>query len=332
MTIESMDSEIRRALLTTKEAEFAGLTQAGHPVSNAVYYYYSTGASTIDIATGLSYPAKANRTRNNSKIGLLMGPAVHAHDYVAIVEAGEPDTRDLEDQPVLAIAAHGAVRDQDLQANVDKYVRLFLQDHPKIGPSDWETMRQATNYWVRIWIECSPAAAYYWPTGRLDEEAPIVWEAPSGTVFPESDPRPAKKESKRPTWEAEPWYDRAKTILESFPNPIFTVQNSAGFPVPFLSLGAELIDEGFILKVPRYCPWNPVGPACLSFAVFGTFVGEMETTDDGALFRVKRLIPDLPDIFENSNKDAGTEQAYILADRLAEELDRRGQTMPEIRK
>ena len=77
-TFDTIDSEIQDALLDTRESEFATLTRSGQPIANPLFHYYSHGAPTIDIATGLAYPAKANRVRGNPKIGLLLGPAVHA--------------------------------------------------------------------------------------------------------------------------------------------------------------------------------------------------------------------------------------------------------------
>jgi hypothetical protein len=326
MTFDQVDNAIQRLLAGTTESEFATLTAAGQPISNPLFHYYTPGAATIDIATGLAYPAKANRARANPKVGLLVGPAVHAHDPMAIIEAGMPDTRNLDAQPVVVVAAIGAVRDSNLQANTDRYVKRFLAEHPKIGPADWDTMQQMTNYWVRIWVECAPAAIWFWPTGELDEE-PRRWTAPAGKRFPASDPQPSGTPSRAARWQVETWQQRAQMVIQRFPAPIVTLENRDGFPIPFPTRSAELTSDGFLLTLPKYRPWDPAGPASLSFGAYATFVGKLESIADGLLFRVERLIGNLPSVFDNS-----TPEAAAMAERLALELALRGQKMPEIRK
>lgn len=327
MTFRTIDSTIQQALLDTTESEFATLTRGGQPISNPLFHYYSPGAATIDIATGIAYPAKANRARENPKVGLLLGPAVHAYDPMAIIEAGAPDTRKLEGQPVLAIGAMAAVRDSDLQANTDRYVKLFLEQHPKIGPADWATMKQMTNYWVRIWVELAPAVVYFWPTGRLDDEQPIVWRAPQGTTWPASDPAPKGQRSKPASWSAEPWRARAERVVAQFPTPILTLADAGGFPIPFPTRSARVVDEGFVVTVPKYRPWEPAGSASLSFGAYATFLGDVTPCADGLSFKVTRLIGNLPSVFDNA-----TAEAQQLAERMAVELALRGQAMPIIRK
>jgi hypothetical protein len=323
MRFDQIEIAIQQVLANTTESEFATLTAAGQPISNPLFHYYTPGAATIDIATGLAYPAKANRTRANPKVGLLVGPAVHAHDPIAIIEAGTPGTRNLDAQPVVVVAAMGAVRDCNLQANTDLYVRRFLAEHPKIGPADWDTMQQMTNYWVRIWVECAPAAVWFWPTGALDDEEPLVWRAPRDARFPISDSEPSGPRPKS----AEPWQDRAKMVVERFPAPIITLADSDGYPIPFPTRSVRLTSTGFIVDLPKYRPWDPQGSACLSFGAYATFLGELALTSDGLLFTVTRLIGNLPNIFDNDAPEAA-----VLAERLALELAHREQRMPEIRK
>ena len=317
-------AELQEIISNIGELEYASLTNAGSPISNPVMYYYNDGDAKIDLATGLAYPAKANRARNNPQIGLLLGRSVHAHDRVAIAELGRPEDRaDLENSPVVAIAASAAVRDSDLQANTDKYVDLFLADHPKIGPKEWDDKKDLTHYWIRIWIECTPVRVYWWPEGKLNEKPPEIWEAPASVVYPTSDPKPPGKPTPLAKWPAEPWQDRAPKVLKGFPQPILTSKTEDGFPLPIPTNGAIVTDTGFELDIPVHSPCPRRGSASLTFGITATFVGEL----DGNHFKVERLIGDLPNIFQSEG-----DEVNALNARQKVELERRGQAMPLVRR
>lgn len=257
-----------------------------------------------------------------------MGSAVHAHDPIAILEVGAPETRDLVDQPVVVIAAKGAVRDADLQLNTDKYVDRFLAEHPSVGPADWDTMKTMTNYWVRIWVECTPVSVWWWPTGRLNDQAPEIWHSPIDTIYPESDPKPFAKATPRVQWPAEAWRSRAEQVLLQFPKPVLTsLTKGDGYPLPFPVNKAELEDEGFVIEMSEYNPAQSVGSASLTFGALATFTGDLEIQDRGLFFKVERLIGNLPSIFQNEG-----EAFEAMAARQEQELARRGKAMPIIRK
>jgi len=312
-------------IAATREAEYATLTRRGVPIANPLFHYYRPGAHSVDIATGLAYPAKADRARANPRVGLLLGPAVHARDPVAMIEHGAPDAAALTEQPVVVIAAMAAVRDSDIQANTDRYVRLFVSEHPMIGP-DWEAMKSRLNYWARIWVECTPVRVLYWPKGLIDSEPPLVWQASDDAEFPASDPSPGGSPSPRARWPAEDWRARADRVLEHFPLPVLTVVDAAGFPLPFPVLAAGRTDAGFQLSLARHSPWEARGEACLSFGALATFVGRLQTVDGQTQFEVERLIGDLPSVF-----DTPQDQLDAMMERLDTELHRRGQPMPIVR-
>ena len=79
--------------------EYASLTRAGSPVTAPITPYI--GASgTLDVSTGLTYPAKAERARRNPRVALLFADTIGAG-------AG--------DGPVVLVQGYAAVRDGDLQ-------------------------------------------------------------------------------------------------------------------------------------------------------------------------------------------------------------------------
>src|SRR5690349_6826431 len=69
--------------------EFASLTRAGTPVTYPVTPYVSPGSATLDVSTGLAYPAKAERARRNPHVAILFSDPVGSgfHDPpVALVQ------------------------------------------------------------------------------------------------------------------------------------------------------------------------------------------------------------------------------------------------------
>ncbi|MEM7098638.1 MAG: hypothetical protein AAF541_10310 [Pseudomonadota bacterium] len=317
---KSAPLDLQEIISTVKESEYATLTRAGMPVANPLFHYFKPSAPTIDIATGLAYPSKADRVRDNPRLGLLLGSSVHAYDPIAMLEAGQPADRNLQDQPIVAIAAMGAVRDRDLQANTDKYVDLFLDEHPAIGPSDWQTMRTMTNYWVRIWVECTPVKIWWWPDGNI-EDPPCVWENEIRT-YPNSDTKPNGVKTPRANWPAEDWRERAESVVARFPQPVLTSLTPDGFPIPLPTQRAERTRNGFRLALPATAVERIDGQASLSFGALATFTGEII----GDQFVVHRLIGNLPSVFQN----AGDEHK-AMATRQSLELARRNQKMPLIR-
>jgi hypothetical protein len=95
--------------------EHASLTRAGTPVTYPVTPYAGEDGRTLDVSTGLTYPAKAERARRNPKVALLYS---------------DPLGSGLDGAPVGLVQGLATVRDADLQANTDRYVRLGMAKLP----------------------------------------------------------------------------------------------------------------------------------------------------------------------------------------------------------
>ena len=142
--------------------EYATVSAQGVPIDTPAYAFVGKHGDTIDIATGLAYPAKAERARRNPKVGLLI--------------EGSPS------EPVVSIAAMAAVRDASIQANVDRYIAETIAYYDAYsGGNPWEVARKAVFYWSRIFVECSPKRILWWSGPEAMDQPPQCWEAPAGT-------------------------------------------------------------------------------------------------------------------------------------------------------
>lgn len=307
--------------------EYASLTRSGTPITLPLISFLGEDGRTLDVTTGLTYAAKAQRARNNPKVCL---------------QYSEPLGCGLDNPPVVLIYGAATVRDADLQANTDRYVRLsnrmFEEFNIKIPGIFLKTM---TWYYARIFIKITPLRILWWEGGDLNQE-PKIWQAPEGTQASPSDPPPTGKGLKR--WDKPPaeWRPEAEYALRSLGKPILTVVDYDGYPVPFRTKSASSSPEGFHLALHPTAPAPAQGQACLTFHKHAekfnwnenlTFVGEVIEDGETARFKVDRLLT------AQSLKKTSTQlQTMInmlksrrqLAPRLQAEARRRGQSVPKI--
>jgi hypothetical protein len=290
-------------------AEFSTVTAAGVPIDTPTYYFPADDMSTIDLATGLPNPAKAERARHNSKVGLLI--------------EGRPE------EPLVVIRAHAAVRDSDIQANALRYLAETGYKGISHGIT-WEQARLAVTYWSRIIIENKPERIYWWDNHAALDRPPQVWNAAPGTVYPQSDPAPAGKMSSS-AWPVRSWRDVAQDAMKSGNAAHLSVLDEEGFPLPMRSRSFEVTEEGFRLIMPKGVPWQLKGKASLTFAGFQSFVGEVAAVANGLLLRVERSLPQHPSTYDTKQVLQPSEETRAKARaRLELEATRRGQPLPVI--
>jgi hypothetical protein len=307
--LHELPERVFRLIESGVVAEFSTVSQAGVPIDTPTYYFPSDDMETLDLATGLPNPAKAERARRNPKVGLLI--------------EGTPD------EPIAVVRARAAVRDSDIQSNALRYLAETGYRGISHGIT-WEKARMAVTYWSRIIVENKPERIYWWDNLAALEGPPKVWNAAPGTAYPASDPPPSGK-MQPSAWPVRPWQDVAQDAVESGAASHLSVLDPDGYPLPMRVRSFSLDSEGFRLTMPTGVPWKLEGKASLTFAGFRTFVGHAVPVHEAVLLRVERSLPQHPSTLDT--KQVLQPSADTLAKaraRLEYEAQRRGQSLPVI--
>jgi hypothetical protein len=278
---------------------------------------------TLDVSTGLTYPAKAERARRNPNVALLFA------DPVGAAQA-----------PVVLIQGHAAVRDADLQANTDRYVRVSGAKLPaSVEGQPKAVLRRLAFYYARIWVEITPLRIDWWPDRSL-EARPQQWRAQDGTQAPASDAAPSGRQP--PAWLDPPahWRDVAARALQALPLADLTAVDDEGFPVAVPVTAGSLQGDVVSLSVGAAAPALPAGPACLTLHGHDerfttqenhTLMGVLENGDGGIGLRVERALADWSITGNRLQRSIGfLRKGRRLSPRLKSEAARRGQQVPRI--
>lgn len=290
--------------------EFATVSGAGVPIDTPLYCFPHDDLATIDVATGLSYPAKAERARRNSKVGMLLSGG--------------------QDGPVVLVRGRAAVRDSDLQANAVRCIAETGFDAISYG-LPWSEARRAVWYWTRMIIEVTPERVMWWDSPRTMDDSPKVCSPAPDVVFPTSDPAPVGRISSAAGWRLPPWRQLAESRADGSALPHLTICDADGYPLPVQVQSCELTPDGFRMRVPRGVPWTGVGPATVTFFGLETFVGTVVTEGDICSITIDRALP-LNPLMENPIEvlQPSDEVKETLLRRLEHEVSRRGQKIPTI--
>ncbi len=303
--------------------EYASLTRAGTPVTLPLGPFVGNG--TLDVSTGLSFPAKAERARRNPKVALLFADPIGAG---------------MSGEPVVLVQGTAAVRDADLQAGTDRYVRLTVAKYPAMVKGQPKfLLKRLPWYWARVWIEVTPVRMSWWPDRDL-AVAPEEWHARDDLDLPSSDPAPPGRQPA--PWLDPPreWRDVAARALATLPLADLTVVDSDGYPLCVPVANAQLVGEQVALRIGNGAPALPAGPACLTLhghpEVYTgeenhTLVGTLVHDDRGPVLHVERVLADWS---IKGNRVRSTidflAKGRRLAPRVEAEAARRGQPVPRV--
>jgi hypothetical protein len=303
--------------------EYASLTRDGRPVTWPVTPYAEDG-TTVDVSTGLTYPAKAERARRDPRVAVSFSAGAD----------GMPDA------PVVLVQGLATVRDADLQAGLDRYLRQTRAKMPQTYQGlPTFAIRRMDWYLARIWVQVTPLRVLSWAGGRLDRE-PEVWHAPEGTTAPPSDPAPEgpplPSRSTRPAdWR--PFADRADRLGL----PVLTVVGEDGWPLPVRCRGVARTIDGYLVELPAGISAT-AGAACLTWHVHTpglasqenvVMTGSARPTAGGHVeVRVDRALTDWSITGSRLGRTLGfLANGKALRPRLEAEARRRGQPAPKVR-
>jgi hypothetical protein len=324
----SRPEELWPLLVESHVCEYASLKKDGTPVTTPLTPFPGEQGRTIDINTGLSYPWKAERARKHPKVCLLYSDStcrIHGRPATALVYG------------------QATVRDADLQANTDRYIRAVKARWSMFRKLPRPALRWMVGYLARIWILITPLKVLWWPKGEMDA-SPRVWCAPAGIQVPPSDPRPerGRKRYSPLSSPAADWSQEIHTCFERLGSPILTVVDQEGYPVPFRVSATPLDSLAIHLKIPAVMPAEARGRACLTFHTLQTkggemvanenyaFIGSVSGEGDAARFKIERRLPSIS--FRRSLGDMISLGLAMnrMRSRLEHEAARRGQPVPVI--
>jgi hypothetical protein len=308
MTTQDLPPAVVSVIENSIVSEFATVSAAGVPIDTPTYCFATDDLSAIGVATGLSYPAKAERARRNPKVGLLL--------------EGMPGA------PIVCIRGMAAVRDADLGANAIRYLSETGFEGVAAGNLTWAEAKTAVWYWTRIIIDVFPERIMWWDNAEAMDTPPHIWNAPR-QHWAASDPAPAGKVSAAPQWPQKPWQEIAEGAVGRGAPAHLTLLDPDGWPLPIRATACKLLGDTFRLAIPKAAPWKSAGKATLTFQGVETFVGDVTDADGETVLTVERALPQLPLVVDPAQVLRPTDEVRKqLVGRLQEETSRRGQPIP----
>ena len=324
-----LPEELVPVLVNSLVCEYASIKRDGTPITSPLIPFPGKTGCTIDVNTGLSYPWKAERARHNPKVCLLFS---------------ERKSLFGERPPVILIYGQATVLDADLQANTERYAQAIRARSQMFRKLPAFMLQWMVGYIARIWIAITPLKVLWWPAGDMHND-PLKWLAPEGIQIPQSDPKPKPLPASHKPLTNTPvdWRSDLQYALNQLGEPILTVVDAEGYPVPFRVRASAMQPEDVNLDLLPVMPANARGRACLTFHNLQVRNGEMYSNENlsftgtvygngrRALFKAEHQLPGI-----NFKRGLGDMlslggQMLSMKRRLEIEARRRGQPVPVIR-
>ena len=148
----TLPETVREAFSRFITCEYITVDSRQQPIVWPVTPYYSDGAPTIDVTTGLGYPKKARDAERNPRVGLLFSDTTGSG---------------IDDGRQVLVQGTAEVDDRDLAANRERYWRESLEKLPATremhppGP----LRRLLSWYYTRLYVKVRPERLFVWPDG-----------------------------------------------------------------------------------------------------------------------------------------------------------------------
>lgn len=318
-----LPAQLLEVLERSVTCEYVSRTSAAVPIAAPTTPYLGNG--TIDVSTGLAYPAKAERARRDPRVALLFADPI-----------GPGSDRGT----VVLIQGHAAVRDANLQSNTDRYIRLSMAKLPEAFEGQPRfVLRRLAYYYARVWIEVTPLRVLWWPDRDLREQ-PQSWRASSDLALPQSDPAPQGRRAG--AWLDAPndWRETAARAIATLPLADLSVIDDNGYPLCVPVKTGTLENDELELQTGAGIPPLAAGPACLTVHGHGerftgqenhTLIGELVQDSGRPRLRIERALASWSITGNRAQAAIGfLAKGRRLRPRLNEEAARRGQLAPKI--
>ena len=212
----SLPRDVRECFARFITCEYTTIDARQQPITWPVTPYYSQGAATIDVTTGLGYPKKADDARRNPRVALLFS---------------DPTGSGIEPAPQILVQGTADVDDRDLAANRERYWRESWEKLP--GIRDAHPPRAVRGlfgwYYTRIYVRVRPERVFVWPDGDPGREPDVhdarVEEVRSGHSEEPPAPRPAAAGG------ATAWDERVEELGVRHPTAVLSWVGPDGFPL-----------------------------------------------------------------------------------------------------
>jgi hypothetical protein len=290
--------------------EYAYFTPGGEPLCWPVKHYWYPQRGVLAVSTGLAYPNKCSYPKENPKVALLFSDPTGSH---------------IPGAPVVLVQGDATVLDEDMQENLDRYVRelrgRFWSARIGLNPI---SVRFLDFYLPRLWVEITPrqiVSTYKDGTVKTVGTPPAPLQA-----MPANSGKPAAGIGKKDA-------GALKKAVERFGEAVVTVRGAGGYPE--MTRTPVAVSNGGLIALSA----SPgAGGAALTFhkhtlgsTRFKAYMarGAVAGPEEASLFVPIKLVG----FFGNGFIFPFSTLPHIkdMRRRLQKELARRGKSMPQLR-